>query len=114
MKYTIDATNRKLGRVATEAAVFLVGKERPDFERNKLSGNLVEIINTSKADIDVKKIETKEYNRYSGYPGGLKTETMKKVISKKGYVEVFKKAVYGMLPSNRLRDKMMKNLTITE
>lgn len=114
MKYTIDATNKKLGRIASEAANLLMGKENPNFERNQLSGNVVEITNASKADIDVKKRKEKEYKRYSGYPGGLKIETMDKVIEKKGFDEIFKKAVYGMLPSNRLRDKIMKNLIITE
>lgn len=113
-KHTIDATGKKIGRVATEAAVFLMGKNQPGFVRNKVSGVKVEILNTSKADIDEKKLMQKRYVRYSGYPGGIKSPTMKNVIEKKGYREVFKLAVYGMLPSNKLRPIIMKNLLIKE
>jgi len=56
----------------------------------------------------------KTYSRYSGYPGGLKQPTMKMVVAKKGYSELFKEAVSGMLPKNKLRSKMMKNLKISE
>ncbi len=114
MIHTIDATNKSLGRVASEAATYLMGKHSPQFVRNKVLDTQVTIINASKAKIDAKKLETKEYETYSGYPGGLKLRTMDNVVSKKGYSEVFKIAVYGMLPNNRLRAIMMKNLTITE
>lgn len=114
MKYTIDATNKKLGRVASEAAVFLIGKNKADFARNKVSGAVVEIVNASKADVGEKKLLQKRYVRYSGYPGGLKSPTMKNVIEKKGYGEVFTLAVYGMIPPNKLRPRIMKNLTVTE
>lgn len=114
MKYVIDATNKKLGRVASEAAVFLIGKNKTDFARNKVSGVAVEIINASKANISEKKLLDKKYVRYSGYPGGIKSPTMKNVIEKKGYAEIFTLAVYGMIPSNKLRPKIMKNLTVRE
>lgn len=114
MKYIIDATNKKLGRVASEAAVFLIGKNKTDFARNKVSEIAVEIVNASKADISEKKLLGKKYVRYSGYPGGIKSPTMKNVIEKKGYSEVFTLAVYGMIPSNKLRSKIMKNLTVKE
>ncbi|MDQ5969127.1 MAG: large subunit ribosomal protein, partial [Patescibacteria group bacterium] len=54
------------------------------------------------------------YSRYSGYPGGLRQPTMEQVIAKKGYSELFREAVSGMLPKNKLRAKMMKNLIVTE
>ena len=114
MKYTIDATNKKIGRVATEAAVYLMGKNTSEFQRNTIPQITVEIQNTSKASIDEKKKEQKTYSRYSGYPGGLKQPTMTQVISKKGYRQLFKEAISGMLPKNKLRSKMMKNLIITE
>ena len=114
MKYIIDATNKKLGRVASEAAIFLIGKNKTDFARNKVSGIAVEIVNASKADISEKKLLEKKYVRYSGYPGGIKSPTMKNVIEKKGYAEIFMLAVYGMIPSNKLRSKIMKNLTVKE
>src|SRR3989338_10815091 len=114
MKKVIDATNKKLGRVASEAAVHLIGKNRTDFARNKITGVAVEIVNVSKADIDEKKLLDKKYERYSGYPGGLKSNSMKGVIGKKSYAEIFTLAVYGMIPSNKLRAKIMKNLTVIE
>ncbi|PCI20651.1 50S ribosomal protein L13 [Candidatus Wolfebacteria bacterium] len=114
MEHTLDANGKSLGRTATQAAVLLMGKDRPDFEKNKVSGNKVHITNTSKASINPKKLKSVEYVRYSGYPGGQKFETMEKVIEKKGYSEVFRKAVYGMLPANRLRALLMKNLIISE
>ena len=114
MKYLIDATDKKIGRVATQAAILLMGKNRPDFKRNSIPEIKIEIKNTSKASIDHKKMREVIYSRYSGYPGGLRQPTMKQVIAKHGYSELFKKAVYGMLPKNKLRAKMIHNLIITE
>jgi len=112
MEYTIDAKGKKLGRIATEAAVLLMGKNSPDFKRNEVANVKVSIENVSELDIDDKKMDNKEYKRYSGYPGGLKIRKMKEVIAKKGYAEIVEKAVYGMLPANKLRAKIMKNLII--
>ncbi len=114
MKYTLDAENKRIGRVATQAAVYLQGKNLPVFAKNKIPDVKVEIKNTSKALIDDKKMEQKTYSRYSGYPGGLRQPNMKAVIAKKGYSELFKEAVSGMLPKNKLRSKMMNNLIVTE
>ena len=111
---TIDATNQKLGRVASKAAKILMGKEKPTYERNKVTGDAVTIINASKADISLKKLNEKQYDSYSGYPGGLKLMPMKDLVKHRGYSEAFRLAVYGMLPNNRLRSRMMKTLTITE
>jgi len=112
--YTIDATGKKLGRVASEAAIHLIGKNKVEFTRNKASGEAVEIINASKIDVPERKLTQKKYDRYSGYPGGLKSPSMKDVIAKKGFKGIFELAIYGMLPSNKLRPKIMKNLTIKE
>jgi large subunit ribosomal protein L13 len=112
--HTIDAEGKKIGRVASEAAMFLMGKNSPDFERNKVTGAKVSIINASKADMVEKRMAQKTYARYSGYPGGLKMQKAKDVVRRHGYRELFTKAVYGMIPSNRLRAIRMKNLTIAE
>jgi len=112
MEYTIDAKGKKLGRIASEAAILLMGKNSPDFKRNEVAKVKVSIENVSGLNIDDKKLDNKEYKRYSGYPGGLKIRKMKEVISKKGHEEVVEKAVYGMLPANKLRAKIMKNLVI--
>lgn len=112
-KHTIDATGKTIGRVATQAAVFLRGKDSPAFERHKLSDAKVEIINASKLSISDKKMKQKTYRTYSGYPGGLKERTLEDVITKKGIAEVLTTAITRMLPRNRLRPHMMKNLTIS-
>ena len=114
MRYVLDAENKKIGRVATEAAVFLMGKNESDFARNTIPQVVVEIKNASKANIDEKKMLQNTYSRYSGYPGGLRQPTMEQVIAKHGYSELFKEAVKGMLPKNKLRQKMMNNLKISE
>ena len=100
--------------MASEAAHILMGKHTPDFARNKIPAQTVEIINAGQADISDKKKETKIYQRYSGYPGGQKKVTLEKMIEKKGHGEAFRKAIKGMLPPNRLRARMLKQLIVTE
>lgn len=112
--YTLDAKGKSLGRVASEAAVLLMGKNDPKFQKHILSGNKVQITNAAKIRMNPKKMKEVKYTRYSGYPGGLKKETMEEVVKKKGYSELFRRAVYGMLPANKLRARMMKNLLISE
>jgi large subunit ribosomal protein L13 len=114
MEKVIDAQNKKLGRVASEAAMALMGKDSADYQPNKLADVTVVIENASKTDIPQKKKDTKEYGKYSGYPGGLKFEKLSKIIDEKGYGEVYKKAVRGMLPVNRLRAEMLKNLVVKD
>lgn len=112
--HTIDAKGKKLGRVAQQAAAILMGKNDTTYTRDRLSENKVVIENASLADITDTKKETKEYERYSGYPGGLVYEKMKRTIEKKGFAEVFRYAIEGMLPANRIARQMMKNLTVKE
>ena len=114
MEYTIDAKNKKLGRVATEAASILMGKNRTDFARHKIPNQVVHIINAASVAIDQKKRDSKIYQIYSGYPGGQRKVPLKRMIDTKGYSEVFRKAVKGMLPPNKLRAKMLKQLIVTE
>ena len=113
-KYELDATNRKLGRIASQAAVLIMGKNSPDYARNKMPDVTVIINNASKADINEKKKSQTEHRHYTGYPGGLRMKTMAQIIEKKGYSELFKKAVFGMLPSNKLRSRMIKKLIVNE
>jgi large subunit ribosomal protein L13 len=113
-EYIVDALNRTVGRVASEVAMKLMGKNTPEYEPNVAPKVSVKIINTSKAKIPATKIKAKEYLRHSQYPGGQKSETMERVIAKFGHGEVFKRAVYGMLPKNKLRAVMIKNLTVSE
>jgi large subunit ribosomal protein L13 len=113
-QFTIDATGKRLGRLATEIATILMGKNSPDMAHNVVADVFVKIENADKLHITEKKKTEKKYKRYTGYPGGLREIPMKKVIEKKGYEEVIRKAVYGMLPGNRLRSKRMKRLIISK
>jgi large subunit ribosomal protein L13 len=113
-EYTIDAAGKKLGRVASEVAKILIGKNLTNFVRNSYPSVTVNLINTSKADITDKKLREKTHSKYSGYPGGLVKETLKKTVEKKGYSEIFRMAVKGMLPKNKLQTPMLKNLVISE
>lgn len=114
MEYTIDAQGKKLGRIASQAATILMGKNRPDFVRNAIPDVKLKITNSSKISITNKKMDQKVYKNYSGYPGGLKERSMKKVVEDSGMKEALRIAIKGMLPKNRLRDRMMKNLLITK
>jgi len=112
MEYNLDATGEKLGRLSTKVATLLMGKNLPDFQKNVVANVKVNVINVSELDILKKKMDQKEYSRYSGYPGGRKVEKMKTVVAKKGQAELVRKAVRGMLPANKLRSVLMKNLII--
>jgi len=114
MKHVIDAQGKKVGRLASEIANILMGKNTTAYAKNIVPEVTVEVSNASKVSFDSKKIEGKVWRKYSGFPGGLKDELAKDIISKKGYREVIRRAVYGMLPINKLRDRRMKKLTISE
>ncbi|MFW5853049.1 MAG: 50S ribosomal protein L13 [Patescibacteria group bacterium] len=112
--HTINAEGRTLGRLASEIAVVLRGKDSPDFQRHILPTKKVKVTNAGLIKLSGKKITDKKYTRHSGYPGNLKTETPIEVIAKKGKKELLRRAVYGMLPANRLRARAMVNLIIEE
>jgi len=107
--YTIDVEGKVLGRVATEIAVLLRGKQHADFSPNKESSDIVIVKNIHKIRVTGKKYHNKMYHHFSGYLGGLKSTPYKKIFEKRPQ-EVLRKAVYGMLPKNRLRDKQIKRL----
>ncbi len=112
--HTIDAQGKKLGRISSEAAKILMGKTSADYQSNVVADVEVRIVNAAKADVSSKKLDEKVYSTYSGYPGGLIQRTMKALVAKKGMSEAFRIAVRGMLPKNKLQDRMMKNLIVTE
>ena len=107
--YTIDASGKVLGRLATEVAIMLAGKDKPDFVRYKDMGETVVIENVDKLKITGKKLEKKKYYHHTRYMGGLKEKPMGKLFHENP-AEVFKRAVWGMLPKNKLRIKMIKRL----
>ena len=109
--YKIDASDKVLGRLATEIATILRGKNRPDFLPHKVSDNKVIVFNTSKIVVTGKKFKDKKYFRYSGYPGGIRTDTFEELFKKDPNAPL-EKAIYGMLPKNKLRDKILKNLEL--
>lgn len=110
----IDCTNKKLGRIATEAATILRGKDTVTFTPHIFADIKLEITNASKIDVDDTKKRTKIYKRYSGYPGGQRELTLERITEKKGMKEAVRIAIRGMLPPNKLRAKMMRNLTIID
>jgi large subunit ribosomal protein L13 len=112
--HTIDAQAKKIGRIASEAAKVLQGKNSTAYAPNVVPDVEVRIINAAKADVGEKKKAEKIYRRYTGFPGGLIDTSLKRMIEKKGYGEAFKIAVKGMLPKNKLQAKMLKNLVVTE
>ena len=111
--YKIDAAGKKVGRIATEAANYLTGKNTVEYARNKYPNVEVIIENAGKLDIFENKLKT-EYKRYSGYPGGLHIKTMGQIIEKKGKGAILKLAIAGMIPHNKLKSKIIKNLIIKE
>lgn len=110
--YTIDATDRTLGRVASEAAHALLGKRSAQVSGHRAHPIKVTIENASKLHVPSRRAKGKIYTHYTGYPGGLREERMDEVIAKKGIEEVVRRTVDGMIPRNRLRAPRMKNLII--
>ncbi len=110
----IDAKNQSLGRTASKVASLLMGKNKPTFARNMVAPVKIHILNTSKIKVSPKMLVDKKYVSYTGYPGGLNIKSMAHKAATKGYSEIMKLAIYGMLPSNKLRPRIMKNLTISE
>ena len=113
-EHIIDAGRKSVGRVATEAAVLLMGKDSQMFKRNIAPDVTVKITNASRVLIHGRKMEQREHKRYSGYPGGLTSTTWSEVVKKKGYGELLKRAISGMLPKNKLRANMLKRLVVEE
>jgi len=111
--HTIDAAGKRLGVVATEAAKVLLGKDQADFARHLTAEVTVTITNASKLDITEKK-KTEIYQTFSGYPGGRRVETLDHLGKRRGYAEVLRRTIGGMLPNNKLKKPMLKNLVITE
>lgn len=107
--HTTDATDKILGRLATEIVLLLRGKQKPDFAPNKDIGDFVVVKNVDKLKFSGKKMEQKKYYHHSGYLGGLKELPLKKLFKERPS-EVLRKAVWGMLPKNKLRAKQIKRL----
>lgn len=110
-KHTIDASSKILGRLASEIATILMGKNKANYVPYLDMGDYVIVTNATKVKLSGKKELEKKYVRHSGYPGGLKSATFAIMINKKPEY-VIEHAVKGMLPRNRLGRQMIKKLTI--
>lgn len=110
----VDAGGRTLGRVASEVASLLIGKNKPSFQKNVYSGSPVKVVNASKLSITAKKLDEIFHTRYSGYPGGLRVIKGTETKEKRGLKELIKLSVDKMLPKNKLHKEMMKNLKVEE
>ncbi len=109
--HVLDATGQTLGRLATQAAIYLRGKHKPTYTPHMDMGDHVVIVNAEKIRVTGNKLKTKLYFRYSGYPGGLKSRTLEQELAR--FPErVIERAVRGMLPRNNLGRAMFRKLHV--
>lgn len=109
--HVVDVKGKVLGRVASEIAHHLMGKSSPNFVRNLDCGNYVVVTNAKEVKVTGRKEEQKNYYRHSGYPGGFRKETLRELRGRKPE-DIIIHAVSGMLPQNKLKDKMLKRLYV--
>lgn len=109
--HKIDATGKAVGRLASEIAIILRGKNKPEYQPNVDNGDIVEVSNIKKLKFTGKKLEQKKYYSYSGYPGGLKEKKLKE-LAESNPAEILERAVREMLAPTKLRKGMMKRLII--
>jgi len=109
--YVVDADGKTLGRLATAIAVTLRGKNKPQYTPHVDTGDFVVVVNAEKIAVTGQKLDQKLYHRHSGYPGGLRTRTLREQLDRQP-AEVLRKAVKGMLPRNRLSRAQLTKLKI--
>jgi large subunit ribosomal protein L13 len=109
--YVIDAEGQTLGRLATEIARILRGKNKPQYTPHVDVGDFVVVINADRVVVTGKKAEQKVYRRHSGYPGGMKETSYERMMESKP-TEILRKAVYGMMPKTRLARQQFRKLKI--
>ncbi|MFN2627356.1 MAG: 50S ribosomal protein L13 [Gaiellaceae bacterium] len=109
--YLVDAEGRTLGRLATRIAEALRGKGKPQYTPHVDTGDFVVVVNAEKIAVTGNKLDQKQYYRHSGYPGGLRTRTLREQLDRRP-AEVLRVAVKGMLPKNRLAAKQLNKLKI--
>lgn len=109
--YVIDAKDKPLGRLASEISVVLTGKNKPIYTPHMDCGDFVIVLNADKVLLTGDKLNNKNYYNHSQYAGGLRTRSAKEMIEKYP-VEMFERAVWGMLPKGRLGRKMYKKLFV--
>ena len=109
--HQLDATDKSIGRLASEIAILLRGKNNPEFQPHTDCGDIVEVKNIKNAKITGKKLEQKKYYSYSGYPGGLKEKKLSDIFQNNPS-DVLTRAVREMLPPVKFRTNMLKRLNI--
>jgi large subunit ribosomal protein L13 len=109
--WLVDAEGRILGRLATEIATLLRGKHKPEFSRFLDAGDFVIVVNAEKIQVTGRKLGQKEYYSHSQYPGGLKTQILRELLEKKPE-DVIRRAVWGMIPKNKLGRVVYKKLKV--
>ena len=109
--YVVDAEGQTLGRLATRIADVLRGKQKPQYTPHIDTGDFVVVVNAEKIHVTGKKLDQKMYHRHSGYPGGLRSRTLREQLERRP-TEVLRKAVKGMLPRNRLASAQLTKLKI--
>jgi large subunit ribosomal protein L13 len=109
--YVVDAEGQTLGRLATRIADVLRGKTKPQYTPHVDTGDFVVVVNAEKIGVTGKKLDQKRYYRHSGYPGGLRSRTLREQLERRP-TEVLRKAVKGMLPKNRLASAQLTKLKI--
>jgi len=109
--WLVDAADQVLGRLATRLATVLMGKHKPIYTPHVDTGDFVVVVNAEKVKLTGKKRQTKEYQRYSGYPGGLKRIPFKEMLARRPEV-VFKQAVGRMLPKSKLGRHMLSKMKV--
>jgi len=109
--YVIDASGQTLGRLASQAAALIRGKHKPQFTPHVDTGDFVIIVNADKVHLTGKKLQNKKYYRHSGHPGGLKVTTAGDML-KNNPARMVELAVHGMLPKNRLGEKLKLKLKV--
>ena len=107
----VDADGQTLGRLATRIATLLRGKHRVTFSTHIDTGDPVIVLNASKIKVTGRKLQAKQYVRHSGYPGGMRTESLERLLARRPE-EVIRRAVRGMVPQNRLGEQMMRKLHV--
>lgn len=110
----VSAESRTLGRLASDIAITLIGKHKPVFDKSNDCGDYVVVSNAALLKVTGDKLQQKNYWAHSGKPGKLKLVPMERMVQNKGFSEVLKKAVNGMLPKNRLREKRLARLRVFE
>jgi large subunit ribosomal protein L13 len=109
--YVVDADGQTLGRLATQIADTLRGKDKAQYTPHVDTGDFVVVVNAEKVRVTGNKLDQKRYYRHSGYPGGLRSRTLREQLERRP-TEVIRKAVKGMLPKNRLAAKQLNKLKI--